>query len=164
MKRRPTIFFWDQKETNKGAAQRIFSYLYDKYIQHILQFFDFIGWIHNTVYKILYMIQTFSYLIHHQNNSYKMMIPIILISNACASEFDTNFCDFIDIDALDLGDSEAPEVRESDPANRQVMKNPREPKNCLRGCSWLHFACQNQNGHPLMLELLLLQFAIWDQT
>lgn len=40
-----------------------------------------------------------------------------------------------------------------DPANCQVMKDPKEPANCLRGCSLLHLACHE--GNPVMLELLL---------
>ncbi|XP_039159405.1 ADP-ribosylation factor GTPase-activating protein AGD4 isoform X3 [Eucalyptus grandis] len=50
-------------------------------------------------------------------------------------------------------DSNSIDINQNDPANCLQMKDPREPANCLQGCSLLHLACHQ--GNPVMLELLL---------
>lgn len=50
-------------------------------------------------------------------------------------------------------DSNSIDINQNDPANCLQMKDPREPANCLQGCSLLHLACHQ--GNPVMPELLL---------
>lgn len=60
---------------------------------------------------------------------------------------------FDEVDGAEAFDLDSVDINQNDPANCQQMKDPREPANCLQGCSLLHLACHQ--GNPVMLELLL---------
>ncbi|XP_056169102.1 ADP-ribosylation factor GTPase-activating protein AGD2-like isoform X3 [Syzygium oleosum] len=60
---------------------------------------------------------------------------------------------FDEVDGAEAFDLDSVDINRNDPANCLQMKDPREPANCLQGCSLLHLACHQ--GNPVMLELLL---------
>lgn len=65
----------------------------------------------------------------------------------------TNFDEVDGTEAYHNFDSNSIDINQNDPANCLQIKDPREPANCLQGCSLLHLACHQ--GNPVMLELLL---------
>ncbi|CAH2047777.1 unnamed protein product [Thlaspi arvense] len=79
-----------------------------------------------------------------------------LIVTTDANIINTKFDDVTAVDAYHhhLVDSPDEEVKKRhDPNACQRIKDSKEARNCLQGCSLLHVACQS--GDPILLELLL---------
>ncbi|KAI4373166.1 hypothetical protein MLD38_011324 [Melastoma candidum] len=86
-----------------------------------------------------------------KRNDVREVYRMLVMAIANEKVLDTDFDEIMGLDSLVHRDKL--KACESDPANCQVMKDRREPANCLRGCSLLHLACHE--GNPVMLELLL---------